>query len=354
MALRLPDSWVWDCWFAFDGEYHHAFYLRASRSLGDPELRHHNTFIGHSRSKDLHTWETLPDALAPSAAPAADDWTTWTGSIVREDSGLWHMFYTGRTHADDGHVQRVVHATSDDLLTWTKTPGFVIEADDAWYEVLEDGVWTDVTWRDPWVFRGPDGRWSALLATASIQGTQDEVTFPIMHGMKWERVFYAINATAITPAQIAQGLMIAAFIRAIFTAGIYWLVLWLVGAFTSANAFLAMPAAILAGVSFGAFMLALTVKFVDSQNFLASIGRFVLTPMFMFSGTFFPLDSMPIALRWLGWLSPLWHATDLGRVLTYGRHIPMWLTLVHIAYLLLLAAVGYVLGARLLTKKMSG
>ncbi len=170
MALALADSWVWDCWFTHDGEYHHVFYLRASRELGDPELRHHNTFIGHARSQDLREWEVLPDALAPSAAPALDDWTTWTGSVVRDDDGLWHMFYTGRTHADAGHVQRVVHATSVDLLTWDKRPGWALHADDTWYEVLEDGVWTDVTWRDPWVFRGSDGMWWMYLTARHDHG----------------------------------------------------------------------------------------------------------------------------------------------------------------------------------------
>lgn len=194
----------------------------------------------------------------------------------------------------------------------------------------------------------------ALLATAAIQATQDEVTFPIMHGLKWERVFHAIQATAVTTRQISQGIMICALIRAVFTAGIYWLVLAAVGAFTSANAFLAMPAAILAGIAMSSVMFALTVRFVDSQNYLATVGRFVLTPMFMFSGTFFPLESMPLAARWLGWISPLWHATDLGRVLTYGRDIPTTLLLIHIGYLAVLTIGGFAIGQRLLERNMTG
>ena len=193
----------------------------------------------------------------------------------------------------------------------------------------------------------------ALLATAAIQATQDEVTFPIMHGLKWERVFHAIQATAITTRQLAQGIMICALIRAVFTAGIYWAVLAVVGAFTSANALLAMPAAILAGLAMSSVMFALTVRFIDSQNYLATVGRFVLTPMFMFSGTFFPLESMPLAARWLGWISPLWHATDLGRVLTYGRDIPLSLLLIHIGYLVVLTVGGFAIGQRLLERNMT-
>ena len=51
MALKLPESWVWDCWFAFDGEFHHAFYLRASRGLGDPERDRKSTRLNSS-----HEW----------------------------------------------------------------------------------------------------------------------------------------------------------------------------------------------------------------------------------------------------------------------------------------------------------
>ncbi|MEY5144689.1 MAG: hypothetical protein RL745_50 [Actinomycetota bacterium] len=170
VALRLPESWVWDCWFAFDGEYHHAFYLRASRGLYDPERRHHHTYIGHSRSRDLVTWETLPDALAPSEAPAFDDWTTWTGSVIRDDSGRWHMYYTGRTRADGGHIQRIVRASSDDLIEWQKDDAWVLQADDTWYEVLEDGVWTDVTWRDPWMFKSSDGNWKMYVTARHDSG----------------------------------------------------------------------------------------------------------------------------------------------------------------------------------------
>lgn len=194
----------------------------------------------------------------------------------------------------------------------------------------------------------------ALLATAAIQATQDEVTFPLMHGLKWERVFYAIQSTAVTTNQLAQGIMLCALLRAVFTAGIYWLVLALVGAFTSVNAFLAMPAAIFAGLAMASVMFALTVRFIDSQNYLATVGRFILTPMFMFSGTFFPLESMPLAARWLGWVSPLWHATDLGRVLTYGRDIPASLVLLHIVYLAALTVGGFVIGQRLLRRQMTG
>ena len=173
--LRLPDSWVWDSWYAAEpagdgGVRHHAFYLRASRGLRDPERRHRHPFVGHAVSGDLQTWEVLPDALAISEPPAFDDWTTWTGSVARDDDGRWWMAYTGSSHADEGLVQRIGFAVSADLLVWDKAdPSSVIEADPRWYEKRGDPEWPDEAWRDPFLLRDEDG-WHLLVTARANEG----------------------------------------------------------------------------------------------------------------------------------------------------------------------------------------
>ena len=158
MTLRLADHWLWDFWFAVDGEDVHVFYLQAPRSLGDPELRHHNATIGHAVSRDLRRWEVLPDALGTGAPGAFDDLATWTGSVVRHD-GRWHLFYTGIARAEAGEVQRIGHASSDDLLTWERD-GLLLEADPRWYDREH--------WRDPWVEWDPEReRWDMLICATS-------------------------------------------------------------------------------------------------------------------------------------------------------------------------------------------
>lgn len=155
MTLRLPDRWIWDFWFARDGADYHVFYLQAPRSLNDPDLRHWNVSIGHAVSRDVRTWEVLPDALAPSpdGSDAFDTYTTWTGSII-EHAGVWYLFYTGGRKSEDGLVQRIGLATSTDLVQWEKHPeNPLIVADPRWYERLDLEVWHDQAWRDPWVFR---------------------------------------------------------------------------------------------------------------------------------------------------------------------------------------------------------
>jgi beta-fructofuranosidase len=169
MALKLPGQWVWDSWFVFDGENHHAFYLQASRALGDPERRHRNVTVGHSVSKDLTNWTTVADAIAPSEAPAPDSWTTWTGSIVRQEDGLWRMFYTGTSREDAGQRQTVCAATSPDLMTWTKVDHLpVVVADPRWYATLQGGSKYEA-FRDPWVFKMAGEIGWTMLVTAELK-----------------------------------------------------------------------------------------------------------------------------------------------------------------------------------------
>jgi len=176
LSLSLPDKWIWDFWFAQDGLDCHVFYLQAPKSLGDEKLRHWNVSIGHAVSKDLTNWSVLPDALSSSQDEEAfDNYTTWTGSIIRH-ADTWYMFYTGTRKQEKGLVQRIGFATSQDLISWTKNPANpVIEADPTWYELQNQTGWHDRAWRDPWIFRHPDtGRFHALITARVNYGPSDE------------------------------------------------------------------------------------------------------------------------------------------------------------------------------------
>lgn len=172
MSLRLAGQWVWDSWFVRDGATVHAFYLQASRALQDPNRRHRNVSVGHAISTDLKNWTVIEDALAISDSPAFDSYTTWTGSVVNSD-GKWFMFYTGTSREDGGDVQSIGCATSEDLITWTKTSSeAIVRADDRWYATLDKSAWHDEAFRDPWVFKfnDSDELWHMLITARGKNG----------------------------------------------------------------------------------------------------------------------------------------------------------------------------------------
>ena len=172
MSLRLAGQWLWDSWFVRDGQTVHAFYLQASRALQDPNRRHRNVSVGHATSTDLTNWTVIEDALAISDSPAFDSYTTWTGSVVKND-GKWFMFYTGTSREDGGDVQSVGLATSEDLITWTKVSNeALVRADARWYATLDKSAWHDEAFRDPWVFKfkPSDDTWHMLVTARGKNG----------------------------------------------------------------------------------------------------------------------------------------------------------------------------------------
>lgn len=187
--LRLPDAWTWDFWLADTGDEYHLFFLRASRALRAPDARHYRASVGHAVSLDLYNWSLLPDALVPGDRPAFDDIATWTGSVVQDVDGLWYMFYTGISNDEGGLVQRIGMATSDDLVRWNRHPDFkVFSADPRYYETLGDSTWPNEAWRDPWVFRDPNGDGWHMFITARSNEGDDDSRGVIGHATSWDLV----------------------------------------------------------------------------------------------------------------------------------------------------------------------
>ena len=180
----------------------------------------------------------------------------------------------------------------------------------------------------------------ALLASAAIQGVMDEVTFPTMDGFVWDKLFFAINATSVSARQIADGVMIVALGRGLFTTLMYLGVLLAFGAVPLTSVIPLLMSSMLAAWGWSSVMLAITARLERDEGYFALIGRFVIAPMFLFSGTFYPLEQMPIYLQPLGWISPLWHSVQLGRHLSYGMELADGMIFVHLGYLAIMGIVG--------------
>jgi beta-fructofuranosidase len=176
--LKLDDHFVWDSWYVRDGDRWHAFYLKAPKSIGDPELRHWNVSVGHSVSGDLVNWDHLGTCFRPAEGPAWDDYTTWTGSVVRDEAGLWHFFYTGASRSEDALYQRIGHATSTDLHAWERVgDGLCLDlvgpAARHYEAEFETSVWHDRAMRDPWVMRDPGGEGWLMVFTCRAAGVAE-------------------------------------------------------------------------------------------------------------------------------------------------------------------------------------
>jgi beta-fructofuranosidase len=204
MSLRLPDKWVWDFWTIQARGEHHIFYLQAPRELGSPLLRHHHASIGHAVSHDLRAWRVLPDALHPGPDGSWDDLATWTGSTLEHD-GRWYMLYTGISRREEGLIQRIGLAVSDDLVTWVKHPGNpVLEADPRWYDLLQRPRWRDQSWRDPWLFRHPhDGSFHCLITARSPLGAADAAGV-IGHARSRDLIDWEVLPPLTAPGDFAQ------------------------------------------------------------------------------------------------------------------------------------------------------
>jgi lipooligosaccharide transport system permease protein len=124
------------------------------------------------------------------------------------------------------------------------------------------------------------------------------------------------------------------------------------GAFTSAWVLLAVPVAVLGGLAHATPLMAFSA-WVETDNAFNFVFRFGVVPMFLFAGTFFPVDQLPVLLQPVAWVTPLWHATSACRDLALGH--AHWLPdLAHLLYLALWAAAGLWLAVRSYGRRLQG
>ncbi|MBA3297887.1 MAG: ABC transporter permease [Acidobacteria bacterium] len=191
-----------------------------------------------------------------------------------------------------------------------------------------------------------------LLAAACMQSAAFEAAFPIMAGLEWTRVFHAMHATPISGRDIALGNIAWIAARMLLVAAIFTLIIVLFGAAASPLVVLAIPVAALTGLAFATPIMAFSATQRSPEKFNA-IFRFGITPLFLFSGTFYPVESLPIFLQPLAWITPLWHGVSLARGLSLGTigEDPL-LAVIHLAVLLAFIAVGTWFSIRTVNAKL--
>jgi lipooligosaccharide transport system permease protein len=165
-----------------------------------------------------------------------------------------------------------------------------------------------------------------------------------MGAIKWTRTYYAMTATPLTERDVLLGHQLFVITRVLVASSAYLLAVTAFGAVHSWLGLLAVPTAVLIGTAFSMPMAAYAV-WTESDASFPPIFRFVIVPMFLFSGTFFPVSQMPLAFELAAYVTPIWHGVELCRQLTLGDVEPL-AALGHLVYLLAWTVGGFLLARR--------
>jgi len=190
-----------------------------------------------------------------------------------------------------------------------------------------------------------------LMVASAVQLAAGEALWPVMAGAKWLRFYHGIVATPIRAADVFGGFVVWQAIRTMLGATVFLLVAALLGAIVSPWGVLAIGTTALTAAAFCAPLAAFTVS-QESDFSFPVIMRLGILPLFLFSGTFFPISELPNWLEPLAVLSPLWHGVALARRATTGdlALLPM---LAHVAVLVAFIVGGWLAGTRTFTRRLT-
>jgi lipooligosaccharide transport system permease protein len=193
-----------------------------------------------------------------------------------------------------------------------------------------------------------------LLAATAMQIGSFESTYPVLGGFKWVRNYHAAAATPLTPSAIMAGHLLWMASRAAMASAVYLAVIAAFGAVRTPLALVALPVCVLVGLAFAAPITAFAAS-RDRDSGFAALQRFLIVPMFLFSGVFFNVTQLPAVIRPVAYITPLWHGVRLSRDLTTGQLEPgaAWQIPVHVLYLVAFVVVGVAVALRFYRKKLA-
>ena len=183
-----------------------------------------------------------------------------------------------------------------------------------------------------------------LLATTAMMVCTNEALWPVMGGFKWMRGFHAQAASPLSPGEVAGGLGLWHATKALISVTGVAVVLALFAETRSFGLLLAVPFGALTGVAFAAPLSAWSAT-RETDNSFPAINRFIIMPLFLFGGAFYPISQLPEWMQPVAKITPLWHGVELCRGAVHGR-LELGSSLVHVAVLAGLALLGW-LAARI-------
>ena len=190
-----------------------------------------------------------------------------------------------------------------------------------------------------------------ILAATAFQGAAGESLWRVMAGIKWVRTFHAAAASPLSPGQVYGGYLTWIGARTLVNATLFVMVAAVLGAVPSWWGVLAVPSAALGGLALAAPLTAYSAG-RDSDMSFTLVMRIAVVPMFLFSGTFFPVEQLPDGLEPLARITPLWHAVELCRGATTGS-LTLAGAVAHTAFLVALVAAGSWWGVATFRRKLA-
>ena len=191
-----------------------------------------------------------------------------------------------------------------------------------------------------------------LMAAMAMMQASGESLWPVLSGVKWQRTFHAAVSTPVDASSVFVGRVVWTCLRVAFSSTIFLVIAAILGGVPSAWGVLAIPAAVLGASVFAAALNGFSVGQQSDAPF-SVIMRVGLFPLFLFSGTFFPVSRLPNWLEPLSWLSPLWHAVELCRAATTGSAPAVGTVAGHVAFLVACLAAGCWWGVRRYTRVLT-
>jgi len=196
---------------------------------------------------------------------------------------------------------------------------------------------------------------TGLMAATAMQAGAGDGSWPVMAGVKWRKEFHGAITTPIGPADIVVGRFYWGVIRLTFMLGVFAVIAVLFGALEIGPALLAVPPAVVTGLAFQTVITAFTVTREDETS-LSTLFRFGIIPLFLFSGTFFPISQLPDVLQWIAYATPLFHGVELVRKIALPEvdtsavtALSVW---IHVAYLVTMTGLGVVFASRFLSRRL--
>jgi lipooligosaccharide transport system permease protein len=193
------------------------------------------------------------------------------------------------------------------------------------------------------------------MAATAMQAGAGDGSWPVMAGVKWRKEFHGAITTPLGPSDIVVGRFYWGVIRLTFMLVVFAVIAVLFGALEIGPALLSVPPAVVTGLAFQTAVTAFTVTREDETS-LSTLFRFGIIPLFLFSGTFFPISQLPDVLQWVAYATPLFHGVELVRKIALPdvdasavTALSVW---VHVAYLVVMTGLGLFLASRHLGRRL--